>query len=145
MLCKVDQIKLEEKIKTWEQEDPENHFFFSSYPLQRVFLNIVLTQMDMLKHRSFKTYYLHIKQLGIGTWSRMEMKSCFWMPHTRPWDMSYHCSLLWFKPMLIIQYFQCNGWYHATCVSIPDWVLNSNRRWKCDTCNGKKGERYHLH
>ena len=28
MLCKVDQINLEEKIKTWEQEDPENHFFF---------------------------------------------------------------------------------------------------------------------
>ena len=28
MLCKVDQINLEEKIKTCEQEDPENHFFF---------------------------------------------------------------------------------------------------------------------
>ena len=28
MLCKVDEINLEEKIKTWEQEDPENHFSF---------------------------------------------------------------------------------------------------------------------
>ena len=26
------------------------------------------------------------------------------------------------------QCFQCNGWYHPTCVSIPDWVINSNRR-----------------
>ena len=48
MRGKIDQINLEEKIKTREQEDPENHFFF-------VFLNIVPTQMDMLKHRSFKT------------------------------------------------------------------------------------------
>ena len=44
-----------------------------------------------------------------------------------------------------VQCSQCNGWFHPTCVSIPAWVLNSNRRWKCDTCKGKKGERYHLH
>lgn len=28
MLSKVDQLNLEERIKTWKQEDPENHFFF---------------------------------------------------------------------------------------------------------------------
>lgn len=69
MLCKVDQINLEDKIKTWKQEDPENHLFLRpcSLSLQRVFLKIGLTQMEMLKHRSFKTYYLHIKQLGRGT------------------------------------------------------------------------------
>ena len=43
------------------------------------------------------------------------------------------------------QCFQCNGWYHPTCVSIPDWMIKSNRRWKYDTCRGKKVERYHLH
>ena len=39
MLCKVDEINLEEKIKTWEQEDPENHFSFrpcSLFPTEGV-------------------------------------------------------------------------------------------------------------
>ena len=44
-----------------------------------------------------------------------------------------------------VQCLQCNGWYHPTCVNIPDWLINSNRRWKCDICREKKGERYHLH
>ena len=44
-----------------------------------------------------------------------------------------------------VQCSQCNGWYHPTCVSIPDWVINSRRRWKCDTCRGKNARRSHLH
>lgn len=32
-----------------------------------------------------------------------------------------------------VQCFQGNGWYHPTSVSIPDWMIKSNRRWKCDT------------
>lgn len=32
-----------------------------------------------------------------------------------------------------VQCFQGNGWYHPTCVSIPNWMIKSNRRRKCDT------------
>ena len=70
MLCKVDEINLEEKIKTWEQEDPENHFSFrpcSLFPTEGVSEYCSNPDGHMLKHRSFKTYYLHIKQLGRGT------------------------------------------------------------------------------
>ena len=67
MLCKVDQINLEEKLRHVNMRILKIILDAVPYPLQRVFLNIVLTQMDMLKHKSFKTYYLHIKQLGGGT------------------------------------------------------------------------------
>lgn len=43
-----------------------------------------------------------------------------------------------------VQCFQCNGWYHPTCVDIPNWVINSKRRWRCETCRGKNAKKAHL-
>ena len=40
-----------------------------------------------------------------------------------------------------VQCFQCNGWYHPTCVDIPNWVINSKRRWRCETCRGKNAKK----
>lgn len=37
-----------------------------------------------------------------------------------------------------VQCFQGNGWYHPACVSIPDWMIKSNRRWKWHL-QGKEG------
>ena len=44
-----------------------------------------------------------------------------------------------------VQCFQCSGWYHPTCVDIPNWVINSKRRWRCDTCRGKNARKAHFH
>ena len=44
-----------------------------------------------------------------------------------------------------VQCSQCDGWYHSTCVNIPYWVINSNRRWRCDKCRGKNARRSQLH
>ena len=44
-----------------------------------------------------------------------------------------------------VQCSQCNGWYHPTCMNIPDWVINSRRKWRCDTCRGKNARKPHLH
>ena len=44
-----------------------------------------------------------------------------------------------------VQCSQCNGWFHPTCVSIPDWVINSKRSWRCDTCRRKNARKSHLH
>ena len=33
-----------------------------------------------------------------------------------------------------VQCFQCYGWYHPTCVNIPDWVIKTKKRWRCDKC-----------
>ena len=41
--------------------------------------------------------------------------------------------------------FQCNGWYHPTCVDIPNWVINSKRRWRCYTCRGKNARKANFH
>ena len=42
------------------------------------------------------------------------------------------------------QCYQCDGWYHPTCVSIPEWVLNTNRRWRCDICRCKNAKKTNL-
>jgi len=44
-----------------------------------------------------------------------------------------------------VQCSHCNRWYHPTCVNIPDWVINSKRKWRCDTCRGKNARNFHLH
>ena len=28
----------------------------------------------------------------------------------------------------------CKKWYHPTCVKIPAWAINSNRKWRCNKC-----------
>ena len=43
-----------------------------------------------------------------------------------------------------VQCFQCNGWYHPTCVDIPNWVINSKRKWRCDTCRGMNARKANL-
>ena len=32
---------------------------------------------------------------------------------------------------------KCKEWYHPKCVKIPDWVRNSNHKWRCNKCKGK--------
>ena len=29
---------------------------------------------------------------------------------------------------------KCKKWYHPTCVKIPAWAINSNRKWRCNKC-----------
>ena len=33
-----------------------------------------------------------------------------------------------------VQCSTCKTWYHPTCVNIPNWAINSNRRWRCNKC-----------
>ena len=70
MLCKVDQINLEEKIKTWVQEDPENHFFFrpcSLSPTEGVSEYCSNPDGHVEAQIIQNLIYLHIKQPGRGT------------------------------------------------------------------------------
>ena len=29
---------------------------------------------------------------------------------------------------------RCSGWYHPDCVQVPDWAINSKRKWQCQKC-----------
>ena len=65
---KVDQENLEEKIKGWKQENPEDLFFFSPCslsPTESVSHNSSDTDTNVEAHL-LKTSYLCIKHLGRG-------------------------------------------------------------------------------
>ena len=70
MRGKIDQINLEEKIKTREQEDPENHFFFrpcSLSPAGGVSEYCSNPDGHVEAQIIQNLIYLHIKQPGRGT------------------------------------------------------------------------------
>ena len=33
-----------------------------------------------------------------------------------------------------VQCCRCCGWYHTNCVAIPEWAINSKRKWRCQKC-----------
>ena len=35
-----------------------------------------------------------------------------------------------------VQCHTCRAWYHPTCVNIPEWAVNTKRRWRCSKCKG---------
>lgn len=37
-----------------------------------------------------------------------------------------------------VQCHHCNDWWHLKCVNIPPWAVESNKSWKCETCNKRK-------
>ena len=37
-----------------------------------------------------------------------------------------------------VQCFKCSGWYHLDCERVPDWAVNSKRKWQCQKCKNRK-------
>ena len=44
-----------------------------------------------------------------------------------------------------VQCFHCHGWYHPSCVNVPEWALKTKRRWRCDKCMSKNIKKPYLH
>ena len=44
-----------------------------------------------------------------------------------------------------VQCFECHGWYHPSCVNVPEWAIITKRRWRCDKCRNKTIKKPYLH
>ena len=164
MLCKVDQINFEQKIKTWKQEDPENHFFLrpcSLSPTQCVSENWSNpdrhVEAQIIQNLCISNSLAEALDQQISKWNPvteaydqqkmhphyvryLDLEEMVPFPKTSQW-VPYHVTKNMTSVVIFcvcrmpndrkeyVQCFQYNGWHHPTCVSIPDWVINSNRRW----------------
>ena len=44
------------------------------------------------------------------------------------------CRMPYDKEEYVQCSYRCRAWYHTSCVKIPEWAINSGRRWKCGEC-----------
>ena len=44
------------------------------------------------------------------------------------------CRMPYDKEEYVQCSYRCRAWYHTSCVNIPEWAINSNRKWKCGKC-----------
>ena len=44
------------------------------------------------------------------------------------------CRMPYDKTEYVQCSYRCRAWYHTSCVKIPEWAINSGRKWKCDKC-----------
>ena len=33
---------------------------------------------------------------------------------------------------------KCSGWYHPGCAQVPEWAINSKRKWQCQRCKDRR-------
>ena len=87
MLSNIHQENLEEKIKGWKQENPEDLFFFiSSSVSPREAMSGSTSDIDG------NVEALITQNLLLAHQTDKEMKSCFWILDTRPVHLSSCCS-----------------------------------------------------
>ena len=44
------------------------------------------------------------------------------------------CRMPYDKEEYVQCSYRCRAWYHTSCVKIPEWAINSGRKWKCGKC-----------
>ena len=44
------------------------------------------------------------------------------------------CRMPYDKEEYVQCSYRCRAWYHTSCVNIPEWAINSGRKWKCGKC-----------
>ena len=44
------------------------------------------------------------------------------------------CRMPYDKTEYVQCSYRCRAWFHTSCVKIPEWAINSGRKWKCDKC-----------
>ena len=55
------------------------------------------------------------------------------------------CRMPYDKESLNVECCQCKHWYQPTCVTIPAWAINTNRKWRCNKCRSLPTTKANLH